>query len=443
MKRAIAAGGARGVKVMRGKALMRAVKAAAATARTKTVDAGAATAAAEAAEPPANPDLVPVVLPTAYPVAGAADAAVAEEEADPDSDSDSDLDSDGKGDEAAADGGGEKRGAWAKKPGATKACRGRPRRGSLKGAPKLAPKDRLKLSIGSAVTTARVKRCSNSQGKVEVALDSVVACRMGDRIAVEVRRREGKGWSLAGFGVVRDGAECDLEAGAQAEGEPGRRTDMQSAAAPEPTVTAPSPTSAAEEKHLDRFTAKPDEPHHGRDHGCDQDDTLDFSEGGDQRWRQRFTALLEEKSRALLDHTRLKVPPPQLVRDGGARALWVNFGATCRVLRRPPSHLAAFIRAEGGLGAVSMAGLDDISEAGSGSCGDLLQLRLHTRARALMDKVCKLLRKYCHEFVSCKQCRSAQTTLTRNDDKDVRRRATADMILTCRECSACTFVRRI
>ena len=151
-------------------------------------------------------------------------------------------------------------------------------------------------------------------------------------------------------------------------------------------------------------------------HGLFQYVSDDLGQGGDEDWRQRFTALLEEKSRALLDHTRLKVPPPVLVRDGGARALWMNFGATCLALRRPPSHLAAFIRAEGGLGEVSLAGLDDISEAGTGSCGDLamgkLQLRLHTRARALMDKVCKLLRKYCVEFVSCKQCRSAQTSAT-------------------------------
>lgn len=343
---------------------------------------------------------------------GAGDAS--DSDSDSDSDSESDSDTPNEEDEKAAAGSGG---------------------GGEKGTPKLAPKDRLQLSVGSAITTGRVKRCSNRQGKVEIVLDSVVACRLGDRIAVEVKK-EGKGWSLAGFGIVREGVECDLDGGAQVseEGE----GDGVGAGAGAGSPVPPSTTTAATEDADDPTEPPAPTPDH---------DALDFGEGGDDDWRRRFTALLEEKSRALLDHTRLKVPPPVLVRDGGARALWMNFGATCLALRRPPSHLAAFIRAEGGLGEVSLAGLDDISEAGTGSCGDLamgkLQLRLHTRARALMDKVCKLLRKYCVEFVSCKQCRSAQTTLTRNDDKDIRRRATADMVLTCRECGASTFARRI
>jgi len=82
MKRAIAMGGSRGVKVMRGKALMRQVR----QSLNKTIKAadGEANPAIEV-----GPDLVPVVLPTTtdYPVDAAAATAVEEEDTDSDSDS--------------------------------------------------------------------------------------------------------------------------------------------------------------------------------------------------------------------------------------------------------------------------------------------------------------------------------------------------------------------
>lgn len=304
----------------------------------------------------------------------------------------------------------------------------------------------LRVSIGSACTTAKVTRYSQSKRKAALALDRAVACEIGARVAVErmadaeaslvnkpTKNKCGGGgggggrsnastgsqtpaagskvgWSLTCFGVVRDGDLCLIQGEA-----------LQAAALRKRAVPTSSPAALTS--------------------GDDPLGDLDAA-----ALRDRFVALIQEKSSALMQRARVRVPPPELLRDGGARVVWANFGQTCASIRRPPTHLADYF-SEGGLGTVSLAG--DLRVLNAGTCEDAdalsrSQLRIHTRAKALKDKVGRLLRNYCAEFVACRQCRSAHTTLTRFDDKEIRnRRATTIMDVACQDCGARHHTRRL
>jgi len=280
-------------------------------------------------------------------------------------------------------------------------------------APKLQKSDCIRCHVGTASTTARVLRVSNSRGKVECKLDHAVCAQLGDKVAIEIRGEDGKSWSLRGFGVVRDGERCEI-----------RELDGV-------TVVTDDPSAAEESGPLSL-------PLEGT-----------AEESDDQRrattlTTRRFASMLEKSNSSLLSRSRIKVPPPELVRDGGARAMWTNFGKTCKALTRPPSHVAAFFRAEGGLGEVSIAG-DTAAATSVGVAGDdvsFVQLRIHTRARGLGVKVSRLLRQYCLKCVVCSQCQGAHTTLTRADDADIQRRSSTNMVLMCSDCGARRFAPR-
>ena len=320
--------------------------------------------------------------------------------------------------------------------------------------PKLSAGDRVRLSAGSSCTSARIVRVSNSRGRAELKLDQVVCAAKGDRVAVEILRDSQKkaplkttakevvassrghggggekafrktstggeaatrtggasGWSLVAFGEIEDGIELAMVGGVVDEA----------------TLSeADHKAGTAVEPKTDDGSIEEDKPKQ-----------LAYSD-----WRKRFADLLQQKDGEMLNRSNIKCPPPTFTRDGGARVVWENFGSTCKALSRPPSHLAAFLRQEGGLGDVNLAGRGALAAAVSGTVGVDVQLRIQTRARNVPDKVGRLLRHYCSEFVICKQCRGARTTLTRDDDEHVRRRGhTHNMILTCSSCHARGFVR--
>ena len=93
------------------------------------------------------------------------------------------------------------------------------------------------------------------------------------------------------------------------------------------------------------------------------------------------------------------------------------------------------------------------------STSDMHACLCHTRARNLKDKVNRLLRRYCMAFVTCKQCHSARTVLTRGDDRNIQNRSSTTQVirlirqdktrssttmeLSCLDCHARLFMRRL
>lgn len=111
---------------------------------------------------------------------------------------------------------------------------------------------------------------------------------------------------------------------------------------------------------------------------------------------------------------RRTLQPPQLLREGTKKTVWVNFQATCAALHRDADHVQAFCTVE--LGTTSA--LD-----GSG--------RLVIKSRLQPQQVQVVLQHYVGEYIACGTCRSLDTTLRRDDR------------LTHLECASCTASRTV
>jgi len=376
---------------------------------------------------------------------------------------------------------------------------------------------RLRLHIGAACTLATVLRCSKDRDKVEVELDQVAVASLKERIAFEVQgesegdaeggslsavqpahagalarkyataaekqsqfgkktsrsdrnygEAKGHGWHLAGFGILQAGAQCKVQ-GPYVEASPTEASPK--AAELEPALEQQQERQA---HGLNEMEQQQERQAHGLNEMSHSDVSTEpppeatglkeavkgwGGEEEDELWRTRFLEHIVDQSSELLARQRIKIPPVVMVRDGGARAVWTNFGDICAGLQREPSHIASFFRREGGLGDVSIAGDVGASvtkdpAASSKSSGSKamvedragisrVQLRIHTRARNIKDKVNRLLRRYCMAFVTCQQCRSARTVLTRGDDRNIHTRPSTTMELCCLDCHARSFVRRL
>jgi len=89
--------------------------------------------------------------------------------------------------------------------------------------------------------------------------------------------------------------------------------------------------------------------------------------------------------------------PPQLVRVGTKKTMWVNYKIITQLLHRQPEHLMCFILAELG----TEGSID-------GSC------RLVLKGRYIPKQIESLLKRYIVEYVTCPICRIPETTLTRD-----------------------------
>mmetsp|Transcript_24058 Transcript_24058/g.37858 ORF Transcript_24058/g.37858 Transcript_24058/m.37858 type:complete len:168 (-) Transcript_24058:164-667(-) len=117
-----------------------------------------------------------------------------------------------------------------------------------------------------------------------------------------------------------------------------------------------------------------------------------------------YTELLERCFKLLMDKNpnlnvkkRHTIPPPALNRVGTRRTCWANFPQICKLLRRNNEHMQAYVLAE--LGA-------DASNDGNG--------RLVIKGRYVPKQIESLLKKYIFEYVTCRMCRSPETTLSRD-----------------------------
>ncbi|TYZ57021.1 hypothetical protein PybrP1_009774 [[Pythium] brassicae (nom. inval.)] len=111
----------------------------------------------------------------------------------------------------------------------------------------------------------------------------------------------------------------------------------------------------------------------------------------------RILAKLHENNPELTDRKRTTMKPPQLMRVGTKKTLWVNFQEICQMMHRSPEHVLQFTLAE-----LGTEGSIDGNQ------------RLVIRGRYVPKYIESLLRKYIMEYVSCQMCRSPNTTLTRD-----------------------------
>jgi translation initiation factor 2 subunit 2 len=111
----------------------------------------------------------------------------------------------------------------------------------------------------------------------------------------------------------------------------------------------------------------------------------------------RVAKIIEEKNPELGEKRRHTMKPPQLMRVGTKKTLWVNYVETCNAMNRSPEHVFTYFMAELGT---------------DGSPDD--KGRLTIKGKYMPKYIESLLRKYIVEYVTCTMCRSPQTTLTRD-----------------------------
>lgn len=111
----------------------------------------------------------------------------------------------------------------------------------------------------------------------------------------------------------------------------------------------------------------------------------------------RIMRKLNENNSGLQTNERFLIKPPQMMRVGTKKTLWVNFPDNCKTLNRNPEHVFQFFMAELGT---------------EGSIDGKQSLLI--RGKYLPKYIESLLRKYITEYVQCKMCGKPKTTLTRD-----------------------------
>merc|ERR1740138_31356 len=111
--------------------------------------------------------------------------------------------------------------------------------------------------------------------------------------------------------------------------------------------------------------------------------------------------------------------PPQVAREGSKRTSFINFQELCILMGRPPDHVMQFL----------------LSEIGSSGSLDG-SMCLIIKGRYLPKDFERVLRRYMLEYVLCNSCKSAETSL----DKDQNKRL---MFIKCCQCKASRTVSNI
>ena len=122
--------------------------------------------------------------------------------------------------------------------------------------------------------------------------------------------------------------------------------------------------------------------------------------GGEYSYEEmldRIMGLLNANNPELMEKRRHTMKPPQLMRIGTKKTLWVNYAEICKAMNRSPEHVFQYFMAE----------------LGTDGSIDGTQ-RLIIKGKYMPKYIESLLRKYIVEYVTCQMCRSPQTSLTRD-----------------------------
>ncbi|XP_010527148.1 PREDICTED: eukaryotic translation initiation factor 2 subunit beta-like [Tarenaya hassleriana] len=148
------------------------------------------------------------------------------------------------------------------------------------------------------------------------------------------------------------------------------------------------------------------------DHGIDEEegDGIDLQqqrypwEGSDRDYEYEellgrvFNILRENNPELAGDRRRTVMRPPQVLREGTKKTVFVNFMDLCKTMHRQPDHVMAFLLAELGT---------------SGSLDG--QQRLVVKGRFAPKNFEGILRRYVNEYVICLGCKSPDTLLSKEN----------------------------
>ncbi|KAK9986320.1 hypothetical protein SO802_031271 [Lithocarpus litseifolius] len=111
-----------------------------------------------------------------------------------------------------------------------------------------------------------------------------------------------------------------------------------------------------------------------------------------------FNILRENNPELAGDRRRTVIRPPQVLREGTKKTVFVNFMDLCKTMHRQPEHVMTFLLAEMGT---------------SGSLDG--QQRLVVKGRFAPKNFEGILRRYINEYVMCNCCKSPDTILTKEN----------------------------
>ncbi|WCJ34924.1 eukaryotic translation initiation factor 2 beta subunit [Euphorbia peplus] len=111
-----------------------------------------------------------------------------------------------------------------------------------------------------------------------------------------------------------------------------------------------------------------------------------------------FNILRENNPELAGDRRRTVMRPPQVLREGTKKTVFVNFMDLCKTMHRQPDHVMAFLLAELGT---------------SGSLDG--QQRLVVKGRFAPKNFEGILRRYINEYVICLGCKSPDTILSKEN----------------------------
>mmetsp|Transcript_1812 Transcript_1812/g.2520 ORF Transcript_1812/g.2520 Transcript_1812/m.2520 type:complete len:228 (-) Transcript_1812:121-804(-) len=133
----------------------------------------------------------------------------------------------------------------------------------------------------------------------------------------------------------------------------------------------------------------------------------------------RVVDFVHENNPELTDKKRFTMKPPQLMRVGTKKTLWVNYQEICTMMRRNADHVFQFMMAE-----LGTEGSIDGNK------------RLVIRGKFVPKYIESLLRKYILEYVACQMCRSFNTTLTKDSVSRL-------FFVQCQDCGSSRSVAQI
>lgn len=133
----------------------------------------------------------------------------------------------------------------------------------------------------------------------------------------------------------------------------------------------------------------------------------------------RVVDFIHQNNPELTDKKRFTMKPPQLMRVGTKKTLWVNFQEICSMMRRNADHVFQFMMAE-----LGTEGSIDGNK------------RLVIRGKFVPKYIESLLRKYIGEYVTCQMCRSFNTALTRDSVSRL-------FFVSCQDCGSSRSVAQI
>ncbi|CAL5422890.1 unnamed protein product [Camellia sinensis] len=111
-----------------------------------------------------------------------------------------------------------------------------------------------------------------------------------------------------------------------------------------------------------------------------------------------FNILRENNPELAGDRRRTVMRPPQVLREGTKKTVFVNFMDLCKTMHRQPEHVMTFLLAEMGT---------------SGSLDG--QQRLVVKGRFAPKNFEGILRRYINEYVICNGCKSPDTILSKEN----------------------------